>query len=142
MRTLILTAVLCISLTACADPDTAAVGTDTTAAISGPLQSPEIPDAAQALVGIWESETGTRLQFRIDGTVSITGRDSGDMAFRVMGDSLLVTDSGALSTETIPPSNRYAISTLTPTSLTLMPLSGRIGGVYTREGGPTPELVQ
>lgn len=132
MRIFLLVA-FCLSLAACTSSDNPDQS-DTTSVVLP--DAPDTPLVAEQLVGRWANQNGTYVDFRRDGTVAVSGRDQRAMAFRVLGDSLVVSDSTILAAELIPMENRYHIQSLTDSELVLAPASGALGGSYVRDSAP------
>lgn len=135
---ILLTAFLCIGLAACTQTD-APTDADTTGVVI-PETEPEVSLVAEQLVGRWANQNGTYVDFRGDGTLGISGRDQRDLSFRVLGDSLVVSDSTILAVETIPAENRYFIQTLTENELVLEPSTSALGGSYIRDAMPADSV--
>lgn len=127
---------LAVGLAACASPENLPTDSDTTGVVV-PEEPPEVPVVAEVLVGRWSHANGNYLEFRGDGTVSLTGRDMMELGYRVIGDSVVIADPDALlNIEAVPTSNRYFIASLNDSELMLEPAGGMLGGQYTRDGMP------
>ena len=138
MRILFLASFLFIGLAACTQTD--APGDADTTGVVIPETEPEVSLVAEQLVGRWANQNGTYVEFRGDGRLAVAGRDQREMAFRVLGDSLVVSDSTILAVELIPVAHRYHIQTLTENELVLDPASGALGGSYIRDGMPADSV--
>lgn len=95
-------------------------------------EAPQMPVAAEQLVGTWRSADGRVVTFDRTGTVVSPVLGASQVAFRLAVDSLYVSDSDIYGAESITEDRRYVIESLTEDALTLAPAGLPLSGMYTR----------
>ena len=93
---------------------------------------PEMPVAAEQLVGTWRSDDDRVITFDRTGTMVSPVLGDSQVAFRLAVDSLYVSDSDVYAAEGITTDRRYVIKSLTEDALTLGPAGLPLSGMYTR----------
>lgn len=121
-------------LTACGEPGEAGIadGVDTsTAAVLVP-EEPELPDAANLIVGTWERSDGQIVTITDESQVVSPLLGDEALAFRLGADSMYVSDANVYSAEAVADDRRYAIEMLNADRLVLGPDALPLAGTYSR----------